>query len=164
MKNITEHIIKPGRYSCLCAVIFLGSVLSTSAPSLAQSVTYPSELNIPYGRSYRDENTPYNPSSRSANGNRLIINGRILSGDGTTLSGGLESGFLRNQSQYGGANAIGNQLNVVTNGSWNTVIIDNTQINNGNQTVNSNAVDDHQNPPVANGESYELNGRINLND
>jgi holdfast attachment protein HfaA len=31
--------------------------------------------------------------------------------------------------------AVGNQLNVITQGSWNTVIVDSTQINNGNQTT-----------------------------
>ena len=35
----------------------------------------------------------------------------------------------------GSGTAIGNQLNVVTNGSYNTVIIDSTQINNGDQSV-----------------------------
>jgi len=31
--------------------------------------------------------------------------------------------------------AIGNQLNVNTTGSFNTVVVNSTQINNGNQTV-----------------------------
>jgi hypothetical protein len=31
--------------------------------------------------------------------------------------------------------AVGNQLNVITQGSWNTVIVNSTQINNGNQTT-----------------------------
>jgi holdfast attachment protein HfaA len=35
----------------------------------------------------------------------------------------------------GSGTAIGNQLNVVTNGNNNTVIIDSTQINNGDQSV-----------------------------
>ena len=35
----------------------------------------------------------------------------------------------------GTGTAIGNQLNVITNGNYNTVIIDSTQINNGDQTV-----------------------------
>ena len=31
--------------------------------------------------------------------------------------------------------AVGNQLNVITQGNWNTVIVNSTQINNGNQTT-----------------------------
>ena len=31
--------------------------------------------------------------------------------------------------------AVGNQLNVITQGSWNTVIVNSTQINNGDQTT-----------------------------
>jgi holdfast attachment protein HfaA len=58
------------------------------------------------------------------------------------LSGG--AGF----SGAGSATAIGNQLNVITQGSWNTVIVTNTQINNGDINANSNV----------------LNGGLNLND
>jgi holdfast attachment protein HfaA len=38
----------------------------------------------------------------------------------------------------GTGTAIGNQLNVNTSGSFNTVIVNSTQINNGDQTVNLN--------------------------
>jgi holdfast attachment protein HfaA len=31
--------------------------------------------------------------------------------------------------------AIGNQLNVITQGNWNTVIVNSTQTNNGNQST-----------------------------
>lgn len=75
-----------------------------------------------YGMGYDSFDTPINPQTRDANGNRVIVNGRIeLEG---TLSGGL-------MDSYGSAQAIGNQLNVVTQGNWNTVIVDSTQINNG---------------------------------
>ncbi len=162
MRNIIENVITPGKQTCLSLVIAIGVSIGFTAPALAQSVTYPSELNIPYGRSYRDENTPYNPTSRPRDGNRLIINGRILSGDGTTLAGGLDGEFFNNQNSYGNANAIGNQLNVITNGNWNTVIIDNTQINNGDQIVNTTGA--NLPPPIAEENFVELNGRIDLND
>ena len=162
MRNIVEHLMKPCKQTCLCLVIAIGGSMGFTTPALAQSVTYPGELNIPYGRSYRDENTPYNPASRSRDGNRLIINGRILSGDGTTLAGGLDGDFFSNQNTYGNASAVGNQLNVITNGNWNTVIIDNTQINNGDQIVNTTGA--HPPPPIAEENLVELNGRIDLND
>ena len=77
--------------------------------------------------------TPINPSTRDANGNRTIVNGRMeIEG---TLSGGLMDGFA---SGLGTAQAIGNQLNVVTQGNYNTVIIDSTQINNGDISADVN--------------------------
>jgi holdfast attachment protein HfaA len=45
-----------------------------------------------------------------------------------TLSGGLQDSFA---TGIGASSAIGNQLNVITQGNYNTVIIDSTQINNG---------------------------------
>ncbi len=154
-----KHQILPQEKPNTCGFSFalcslaLGSLsLAISSGATAQTVSYSSELNVPYGHSYRDENTPYNPSTRTADGNRLIINGRMVLGDGSTLPGGLGGDFFGSQDGTGGsAGAIGNQLNVVTVGSWNTVIIDSTQINNGDQTVNIT-------------QSDELNGGINLDD
>jgi holdfast attachment protein HfaA len=90
---------------------------------------------VPYGFGYGQEEQEFDPRTRDANNNRLIVNGR-MGLEGSTLSLGLMfndestlSGFDGNQL------AVGNQLNVTVQGSWNTVIIDSTQINNGNQTV-----------------------------
>ncbi|MBL4596524.1 MAG: holdfast anchoring protein HfaA [Robiginitomaculum sp.] len=161
--------------TALCLVSAIGFSFGFVATGTAQTVTHSSELNIPYGRSYRDENTRFNPSTRGSDGNRLIVNGRIVLGNDSSLSGGIGSDFFGSQGYSG--SAIGNQLNVITTGSWNTVIIDSTQINNGNQTVNLNTPNDPyyspstaNSPPTANDTSTlggtlgELNGRINLND
>jgi holdfast attachment protein HfaA len=81
-----------------------------------------------FGMNWESFDTPINPSTRDANGNREIVNGRMdIEG---SLSGGIQDGF---GSGLGGssAQAIGNQLNVVTQGNYNTVIVDSTQINNG---------------------------------
>ena len=91
------------------------------------------------------------------------MDGRIVTGDDlssfstNTLATGGQSlsgaGFFGQGFGDQSTNtAIGNQLNVVTQGSFNTVIVDSTQINNGNQTALQNA------DPVA------LNGELNLND
>ncbi|VAV93880.1 hypothetical protein MNBD_ALPHA06-1748 [hydrothermal vent metagenome] len=181
---MTKRIQQSKRYRQMFAIkLALGAAsvfgFSLAAPdhAMAQSVTYSGQLNIPYGRTYRDENTPYNPSSRDANGNRVIINGRMFAGDGSSLSGGLGSGFFGGQNSFGsqtgfggagaaGAGAIGNQLNVLTVGNYNTVIIDSTQINNGNQTVNLDGASGGYNPPIADNapNTGELNGEINFND
>lgn len=78
-----------------------------------------------FGMGWESFDTPINPATRDASGNRVIVNGRIeLEG---TLSGGLMDSYATGNS----AQAIGNQLNVVTQGNYNTVIVDSTQINNG---------------------------------
>jgi len=111
--------------------------------ALAQAAQSAGQFNIPYGKSYNDFNQPFDARTRDANGNRTIVNGRMFLGSQSNLSFGLGGGFFGSGNTstsgvggFGGAGAIGNQLNVVTLGSWNTVIIDSTQINNGNQTVN----------------------------
>jgi holdfast attachment protein HfaA len=55
-------------------------------------------------------------------------------------SGGVGTGGAG--TAYGNATAIGNQLNVVTVGSNNTVIVTATQTNNGDQTA-VNTVNGH---------------------
>lgn len=156
-----------------CAgMVLAGLVLS--APAMAQTIDYSSELNVPWGHTYRDENTPYQAQTRDSNGNRLIINGMIIDSSGSTLPGTLSGDYFSSQSGYGygqgNVGAIGNQLNVITQGNWNTVIIDSTQINNGNQTVNANGNTGSSTcctpPPIVEdgSNSDELNGEINLND
>ncbi len=119
----------------------VGAILLTglmAAPAAnAQEAGYLAEFERPYGFAYGEESQPFDARTRDSAGNRVIVNGRIIN-DTSTLSGGLHTGW----GQTGGASgmlgtgsAVGNQLNVVTNGSFNTVIIDSTQINNGDQTV-----------------------------
>ena len=55
----------------------------------------------------------------------------------TTLTGGIGDGF---SSVAGSSQAIGNQLNVVTQGNWNTVIVNSNQTNNGDISANTNGV------------------------
>jgi holdfast attachment protein HfaA len=79
-----------------------------------------------FGMGWESFDTPINPSTRDENGNRVIVNGRMeIEG---TLTGGLMDSF---SGGIGSAQAIGNQLNVITQGDYNTVIVDSTQINNG---------------------------------
>lgn len=79
--------------------------------------------------------TPINPQTRDANGNRLIVNGQIMTD--STLTGGIGDGF---SSGAGSAQAVGNQLNVVTQGNWNTVIVNSNQTNNGDISANTHGV------------------------
>jgi holdfast attachment protein HfaA len=173
----------------------LTALLLAALPQLAhaQAAGSAGQFNVPYGKTYNDFNRPYDARSRDINGNRTIINGRMLLGSQSTLSFGLGGGFFGNNTtgngvgSFGAGGAVGNQLNVYTVGSWNTVIIDSTQINNGNQTVNLNGADHNgtsgslandgpfiaapdqstakwQTPAFTPLPSGELNGDIKLND
>lgn len=113
-------------------VVLAVSVLATAAGA----EQYASDYNLPYGMNYGADTLGYMPSGRDLNNNRVVVNGMILQGgDLSSVSG---AGYMADgASMFGGTPlAIGNQLNVITNGNWNTVIIDSTQINNGDIIAN----------------------------
>ena len=131
------------------AAYLLGACMLVGSTASAQTA----DFERPIGFGFGEEQRPFEPGTRDRNGNRLIVDGRIVTGDdlssfstnslasgGQSLSG---AGFF-NQPQ-GQTSAIGNQLNVITEGSFNTVIIDSNQTNNGDQTA-------------------ILNGELDLND
>ena len=137
--NALKHILRPG--------LALGLVLGAApVAALAQEAGYLSEFERPYGFGYGEETRPFDARSRDGFGNRVIINGLIEGGSGLGTS--LYTGWGQTEGasgMLGTGTAVGNQLNVITNGSNNTVIIDATQINNGDQSV-------------------VLNGELDLND
>ena len=132
------------------------------AGGAAAQVTSASDYNHPYGMTQGNENAPVNPSLRDGNGNLTLVNGQftssgmgqesglqpmgslgmsslaasnaVTSGASTTTTGAGAGGA----SMMGTASAIGNQLNVVTVGNNNTVVVNSRQTNNGNQTANVN--------------------------
>jgi holdfast attachment protein HfaA len=127
----------------------LAASLLGTAPALAQSMSAnSSSYNGGYGRSSGSENHAIDlPSARGADGNRTIIDGIIQTGASTVsaraaayasanLSGGVGSG---SSVSSGSSTAVGNSLTVITQGNYNTVIVDSTQINNGNITANVGA-------------------------
>ena len=120
--------------------ILLAGVASAAIATAASAGSYDtsSSYNNPVGMSSSQMNAPVNSSLRDANGNLEVVNGKITSSSFSEV-GGVQ-GFNPGTSGVGGnssATAIGNQLNVVTMGSNNIVIVDSTQINNGDQTANN---------------------------
>lgn len=115
----------------------LALAVCVAAPgAIAQEAAYSAEFERPYGFAYGAEDRPFDANTRDRLGNRVIVNGLIEGG--TTLGGGLNTGWGQTQGgsgMLGAGTAIGNQLNVVTNGSNNTIIIDSIQTNTGDQTV-----------------------------
>jgi len=99
------------------------------------------DFNAGYGRRAGSENHPVEVSTRDANGNRVIVDGIIQSGeDQSTFAFGSGAGesYSGVGSLSGSASAIGNSLVVVTQGSYNTVIVNSNQINNGNVSAGTN--------------------------
>lgn len=113
--------------------LFIVSTLSLAAlaaPASADPLGDSGDFSRGFGMGWESFDTPINPGTRDANGNRVIVNGRMeVEG---TLTGGLMDGYVSAGSfSSSSSQAIGNQLNVVTQGNYNTVIVDSTQINNG---------------------------------
>lgn len=125
------------------AAALLGAAAS---PALAQSATGSANYNAGYGRVAGQENRLVDYSTRDVNGNRIIVDGMILTGeDQSTFSrvGGAVDSYSGAGSTGGGGTAIGNNLVVITQGSNNTVIIDSTQINNGTVTATGTGKSGH---------------------
>ncbi len=134
--------------------IALASTSLTTSAWANPASKYTGEFERPYGYAYGEENRAYDANTRDRNGNRVIVDGRIVVGDdlsSLSMSGVYRHNFRGAGTGYGnyhgpGQNsAVGNQLNVITNGSNNIVVIDSEQDNSGDQTV-------------------ILNGELDLND
>jgi len=120
--------------TCIALAILIS--IASAPTALAQQASYSAEFERPYGWDTTVAEQSYEPGSRDRYGNRVVINGLI--NGGTTLGQGLYTGWGQTDGasgMLGSGLAAGNQLNVVTNGSNNTIIIDSTQINTGDQTV-----------------------------
>jgi len=103
-----------------------------------QAAQYSGQFELPYGSGFGDFNRPYDANTRDSAGNRVIVDGRIIHGDDlSTLNMGMNTpwGSTEGTGMIGQSQAIGNQLNVITMGNYNTIIIDNNQVNNGDQTA-----------------------------
>jgi holdfast attachment protein HfaA len=148
-------ILASGAIGAVAGVaIVSGIVFLLSLPAHAQQASRTaqsaSEFERPYGMSYGQELTPYDASTRDANGNRTIVNGLIEGGSGVAFgSANAMASASASASAFAGGysqgTAVGNQLNVITQGTYNTVIVNAQQTNTGNQSV-------------------VLNGKLNLND
>jgi holdfast attachment protein HfaA len=118
---------KPVRTFILLSAAMLAIATSASADPIPGGA---GDFSGGFGMGWESFDSPINTSTRDENGNRVIVNGRMeIEG---TLTGGLQDSF---SGGIGSAQAIGNQLNVVTQGNYNTVIVDSTQINNGDITA-----------------------------
>jgi len=130
-------------------VLALGALVLSAEPAAAQSLgAGSSQFNGGWGGSSFGLNQPINVATRDQNNNQVFVNGLMQTPEGSVFSNA--NGYSRSATgggvgASGLATAIGNNLNVVVQGSWNRVIVDSTQINNGDVSA-----------------SVGLNGQINL--
>ncbi len=124
----------------LTGLVFSGPLLSL--PAVAQTSDLRA-LENGYGNGRRLESQPFTPTTRDANGNRLIVNGIIQYDDAnsrysqSSSNGGslLSNNSLLTTQGTATATAIGNLLSVTVSGSHNTVILNSRQDNSGTVTA-----------------------------
>jgi holdfast attachment protein HfaA len=118
----------------LIAILAAGAAQAQSMSSNAAS------YNAGYGRVAGQENRPVDVSTRDAYGNRVIVDGLILSGEDQSsfsrATGAADA--YAGVGSIGGSSAIGNNLVVVTQGNNNTVIVNSSQVNTGSVSATTN--------------------------
>ncbi len=148
----------------LVASTIFGLCMAGGASAQTMS-TKASSYETGYGLTRNQLQNPVDPSTRDANGNRVLIDGMIVTGSDNSVyataktygAGDVFSGA----GALGGATAIGNNLQVTVNGSYNTVIVHSTQTNNGNVTATANGVTATGAQGTSSTDS-SLNGQVNL--
>ncbi len=131
----------------LLAALWLAAA---GTPAAAQSVaTAPGWLTGGYNGAAATVTQPYVPSTRDANGNRIVSNGEIVQSGVTTVAdrfGAAAAGaqtYLSGAGAGGGAGgaayAYGNLNQIQVTGTGNTVIATVTQTNSGTVTAASTA-------------------------
>lgn len=138
----------------LAKVTLSASAIALAGTSIAQAQQAGDNWSRPYGMAHGEEGRPY-VGQRGQGANRVVINGIIQAGVGVSARAaatgtGTVAGGVGANGQYLGssATAIANQLNVVVNGNYNTVVVNSRQINNGNISANTS---NNANPPQTGG-------------
>jgi len=126
----------PVRFKVVAAVAFAVAALPVAAQAQSAGSSGMGNYTAGYGASRYTTARPQTGSTRDENGNRLIVNGIIQAGASaySNTSGGVANSYTGagNGQTIGGSTAIGNSLNVVVQGNHNTVIVNSSQVNNGN--------------------------------
>lgn len=139
------------------ALLVGAATLSAAQTASCQTMSASaSSFNAGYNASSGEFSQAINVSTKDANGNHVVVDGVIQNGatnsvfnkQSQTGVGDTVSGAGATTNGVAGANtAIGNNITVVTQGNYNTVIVNATQTNTGAVTATT-----------------VLNGQINLNN
>lgn len=124
--------------SVLAAIAFVAGALPGAALAQSSGSAAVARFQNGYGDARQSVSTARTGSTRDQNGNRLIVDGLIRAGASTwsRQSGGAHQTYSGGVGQasgttIAGSTAIGNNLNVVVQGSHNTVIVNSRQTNTG---------------------------------
>jgi holdfast attachment protein HfaA len=118
------------------ALTALGAGPACASGDYDQAATYNSNFGMAPGQ----ENAPADGSTRDENGNKVFVNG-VATGSAYAVTDHVRTsgvGFAGSGAGSATATAIGNALNVTVTGSWNTVIVNSKQVNNGDQNADLN--------------------------
>jgi holdfast attachment protein HfaA len=134
-----------GATAALASLAFAG--IASGQTMTANSASY----NAGYGRVADQENQPVDTSIRDANGNLVVVDGLIQAGQDQSIFSNFGAGgafdTVSGVSTSSAASAVGNNLEVVTQGNNNTVIVNSTQTNTGNvsasTSLNGGVSNDH---------------------
>ncbi|MFI4934063.1 MAG: holdfast anchoring protein HfaA [Caulobacterales bacterium] len=126
----------------LLAVAGVFTAIAFAGGAQAQSMNANSgSFNAGYNRTPGQENRPVDPAIRDANGNLVVVDGVIQTGaDQSVFSNAGAGGAIdtfAGVGASGGSTAIGNNLVVVTQGNYNTVIVNSKQTNSGNVSADN---------------------------
>ena len=153
--------------------LFLTAFLASAAIGLmaggaqAQTMTTTaSSFETGYGMARNEMQNAIDPSTRDANGNRVLVDGMMVTGtDNSVYAYGKTMGAGDSYSgagALGGATAIGNNLQVIVQGNYNTVVVHSTHTNNGNVSATANGTTATGATGTKTTDS-SLNGQVNLN-
>ena len=145
---------------------FGAAALAAGAAHAQTMSTSAASYDTGYGLARNEMQNAIDVSTRDANGNRVLLDGEIMTGSDNSVyafSKTLGAGdTFAGAGALGGATAVGNNLQVVVNGSYNTVIVHSTQVNNGNVTATANGTT-ATGQTGTNTSDSSLNGQVNLN-
>lgn len=137
------------RIATIASAVAVVAAFSLPHQAAAQSVGGSASFNGGYGRVNGQENHGVDFSLRDSNGNLAAVNGILqpagasassqTSGSATASASASAGAFSGGVGASANATAIGNSLNVVTQGNYNTVIVNSVQINNGDVSASSSA-------------------------
>ena len=117
-------------------MLVAGLAMAASGAAAQTMNASAASYNAGYGRTAGQENAPVNVQLTDANGNMVVENGLIRNTAAGSVFASSSAGVETNYSGAGGtASAIGNNLNVVVEGNYNTVIVNSTQTNTGAVTA-----------------------------
>ncbi len=118
-------------------LVLAAALAATASVADAQTMNASSAAyNAGYGRTAGQENQPVNVQLTDANGNLTVENGVVRNTASGSIFASASAGVETNFSGAGGtASAIGNNLSVVVQGNYNTVIVNSTQTNTGAVTA-----------------------------